>query len=293
MPTDDATGEYVTPDGEAFLQAVRDILLTDSGIDIGYYKRRFLLRRIAVRERALGCGAHNEYLVKLRTTPKEISRCLEELTITVTEFFRDTEVFAYLGETLIPELMKKRLPSPAKPLRIWSAACASGEEAYSLAMLMEEAVERAPYASDYLIFATDVNFRALEIAIRGCYPKDKLANVPAELLSAYFSPYDGNGETLCVNPSLKGKVKFTTQDILLPFAEKNFDLILCRNVLMYFSSKLQNSILEKLMSCLNSDGYLALGQVERISGISQESFRAVSPNHHIYQKISTAEGQIV
>ena len=280
----DVSGETVTLQDEAFLEKMHDVILAYSGVDISPYKKRYLLRRIGVRERALNLPSHAAYFEYLQAHAEEFPRCLEELTINATEFLRDAHVFEVLKSRFLSRLVRNILPSPKCPLRMWSAGCASGEEVYSLAMLAEEVLRDCSFVTDYRIVATDVDFRALETEVMGAYPAEKVQGIPETWRTLYFRTPDSRDGRFVIKSALKSHISFERHNVLTPFEQKDFDVILCRNTLIYFTLLLQEKILRNLAASLRPGGFLVLGQVERLIGPARKELRCVSADANIFQK---------
>lgn len=277
------TGEYVRPEELAFLKTVHDTVLRHRNLDITSYNNRFVLRRVAVRERSAGCQSHTDYLNLLASRPEEISELLKELSIGVSEFFRDPGVFSCLQLKLLPALIKKVMPSPKRPIRVWSAGSSCGEEAYSISILLEGILEHVPYASAYHITGSDIDIPSLETARLGMFTQDKLKNVPAVYLEQFFDEPDSEGKSK-IRTSCRSRVSFIQHDLFSDFCEHDFDLVLCRNVLMYFSSSNQEKVLRLITRALRPGGFLVLGQVDRLIGSVSKAFDAAYPDERIYQK---------
>ena len=231
------------------------------GLDLNQYKPNYLRRRIGVRMRARGCQDYNSYLQVLRLEPEEFSRLVNDLTINVTEFFRDEDVFEGLRREVIPTLIRERREMGMPSLRMWSAGCATGEEPYSLAILVHEALSPEGGTEDWnvRILATDLDEAALARARRGRYGSVKL--LEGMNPEDYFTR---DGEDYLVREEISRMVKFMRHDIASRPPLRHFDLILCRNVLIYFEKGRQRKILEGFCDVLRRGGVLVLGKSEAI-----------------------------
>ncbi len=250
------------PDTEQLLLTLLTQVRERNGIDFSQYKRPTILRRLQRRMAATGTLDLAGYLHFLEQHPEEYARLIASFLIHVTEFFRDPELFAALREQVLPELIAHAAEQGTDhELRVWSAGCATGEEAYSLAMLVAEALgERLPQFR-VSIFATDVDNEAVAFARRGVYPDAALAHVPLELRARYFTQLDGGYE---VTPQLRSLVIFGQHDLGQRAPFPHIDLVLCRNVLIYFTPELQQRALQLFAFALRDGGYLALGKAETV-----------------------------
>ncbi len=248
-----------------------------SGCDFTRYNRGTMSRRVARRMVELRCGGLEEYIAYLDThAQEEYPRLVSALTIKVSRFFRDKEVFHALAHKVIPGIFEHGLETGRRTFRAWSAACARGEEVYSLAILVTEHLASLPGGEssrwNITIAGTDIDDEALAQARRGMYSLDELAGLPLEWRMRYFTRVSGNSASLCrVAPELKEMACFSSFDLTstavpappsLVFAE--YDLILCRNMLIYCQMDLKDQILRRLCSCLTQGGYLVLGGSENL-----------------------------
>lgn len=251
-----------------------------AGVECAHYKDRCVKRRIAVRMKAHGVGSYEEYARVLENKPEEYERLKQSLTINVSRFFRNWPVFEALARDVIPALWDR----PAVSLRAWSAGCAGGEEAYSIAAMFHDHALRAGDASvtgRVEVIGTDVDEETVALAERGVYPESALAETPAEFRERYFERV---GSRIAVGPELRGLVKFERRDLLFdPEPDEAFDLVLCRNVLIYFERPAQEEILERLLRSLRRDGVLVLGRVEGIFGPLRRKLEPVSIRERIYR----------
>ncbi len=259
------------------------ILDGSTGVDLSYYTTSFLTRRIAVRMRQLGITVSTAYLTRLETDPAERIALVTALTINVTEFFRDPGVYEALRLAAIPALLK----SAPRQLTAWSAGCATGEEPYTVAMLLDEALANRPGFS-YIVHASDSNPRQLELAQTATYPVKSTAHVPARYLNRYFSPaQDG---LVAISPALKANVRFLRHDLSTGAAApaKSLDLILCRNVMIYFSPEAKETMLRAFQRMLAPEGFLVLGGAEVI--LRSDCLLPFDAVNKIYRAAKAANG---
>ena len=273
-------------DREEGFAAVRTLLLERGGVDISRYRPKCVFRRIAVRQRKLGMENLKEYAAVLRADPHEYARLLGTLTINVTEFFRDPSLFRLIARRILPDLFERKACRRRRKalLKFWCAGCASGEEAYSLAITLEEFRKTMRRAPDYKIYGTDVDRKALEIAKAGRYRPEQVKKMQPAYLEQYFLR---EGGAYRIAPSLAGKVKFMAHDITRPFPRvSGLDMILCRNVLIYLEKSAHRTVFSLLDRKLAVKGYLVLGKVERIDEHFSSRFPVVHLRERIYRKAS-------
>jgi len=243
------------------------------GFDLNHYKTTFLKRRIDVRLRTRGVRDYSEYSELLDSA--ESGALFKSISINVTEFFRDKEVFSYLMQDLVPKISEKALT-----IRAWSAGCATGEEPHSLAILLNEICKKQ--SKSFKVFATDISPKAIETAKVGTYPSIALKNLPPELLAKYFTiKQDGNH----ISDEIKNNITFNVAD-LTNFEIKLLDLIVCRNVFIYYTKDTQDMILKKFHSCLKETGHLILGMDEGIRAEQTKLFQSINPRLRIYKKVT-------
>ena len=255
------------------LQNVRD----ESGIDFSNYKRSTITRRLSRMMASSGFHEVGDYIEYLKRTPEARQRLVSGFLIKVTEFFRDAEVFDELRATVLPTLIDEAR-SNRRELRIWSAGCATGEEAYSLAIMIAEltAGNRVPTR----IFATDIDADAVSFARHGVYTGDAVDPLGDELLQKYFTPRDGTFE---VTKAIRSMVVFGQHDLGQRAPFPRVDLTLCRNVLIYFTKELQQRALHLFAYSLRPGGYLALGKSETATPLP-EYFEPVQSSVKLYRR---------
>ena len=249
----------VTPDEEA-AAAVRDLLSivrVRTGNDFTQYKRSTILRRIARRMTVHQIQTLPEYVAYIREFQPEVQALTREFMISVTEFFRDPEAFAELEKQVISRLFVGR--SPRDQVRVWVPACATGEEAYSIAMMLQEHASRLEYPPRLQVFATDIDENAIEIAREGVYEETIAADMTPERLRRFFTK---DGRQYRVRKELRETILFATHNALTDPPFSRLDLISCRNMLIYLNQELQEHLLELFHFALRPDGYLFLGSSE-------------------------------
>jgi two-component system, chemotaxis family, CheB/CheR fusion protein len=252
------------------------------GRDFSQYKTGTLMRRIQRRMQVLRIDAVPSYIEQLRTSPQEAELLFRELLITVTRFFRDAEVFQALEATIIPGLLAQ--PRDNGPIRIWVAGCATGEEVYSLAILLKEGMAQAGRRRRIQIFATDIDDRAIEAARVGLYPDTIAADMSVERLEQNFVQENGNYR---VAKDIRDMCLFSAHDLVKDPPFSKLDLISCRNLLIYFSPQLQNRVLTIFHYALRSDGCLVLGLSEGVT-TQPQLFEPVDKRYRIFVRRNAA-----
>ncbi|MBV6625261.1 MAG: response regulator [Rivularia sp. (in: Bacteria)] len=260
------------------LQRIASILAIHGQTDFSHYKTTTLSRRIHRRYLIRGCSSLDEFIHLLETSSQERAILRQDLLIGVTQFFRDPLAWDVLETRVIPQLIAKA--NSQEELRCWVTACATGEEAYSLAMLLDEAVTKSDKPIRFKIFATDIDKAALEKATQGIYPLTIIKNIVPERLERYFVRKDN---CLQVIRKLREKILFASHDLTKDAGFTRMDLISCRNVLIYLQSNLQQQVLGNLHFSLSSKGILFLGEAENLGHIEPE-FQHLDAKNKIYQK---------
>jgi chemotaxis protein methyltransferase CheR len=265
-------------DEERQFEALKEFLHQLGGLDCRCYKTNYLKRRLAVRLRATGHTNYRDYQDLLRRDPTEYDRLLDRLTINVSQFFRDPEAFQAIARSVLPVLVKNRRAN------IWSAGCANGEEPYSLAMLFNE---RLPVGKQTRIWATDIDPAVLVRAQAGLYKDASLADVPFMLRQKYLTR---QGELWAVDPALKTGISFQRHDLTGEMPTGPFDLIVCRNVMIYFNRQLQETLLRGFHKLLAPEGFLMLGKTEVLLPECRALYRSVDVSERIYQYRAPEQG---
>ena len=265
--TDDTPGDLPAVDEHdpAFEHLLRHI--KDSRrFDFTGYKRASLIRRVQRRMTAVGAGSYEEYLDRLEVDRDEFTALFNTVLINVTKFFRDKDVWNHLGDDLVPGLLRRK---PTGLLRFWSAGCAGGHEAYSMAMVLHDALGEDEFRERVKIYATDVDDEAIAEARAATYPSTAVDHLPPDLVERHFER-DGTSGALTVSKALRRAVIFGRNDLVQDAPISRVDLMLCRNTLMYFNSEQQNAILKRLHFALNPEGLLVLGKAEMVLGFGSQ-----------------------
>ncbi len=266
-------------EGETDLKKILMLLRTSNGVDFTHYKDKTISRRIARRLVINKIETEKEYLSILRAHPKELQALFDDLLISVTSFFREPKTFEALKEKVFPELIKNR--SPNESIRIWIPGCSTGEEVYSVALALQEFLEEKALTEIRVqIFGTDANKRNIEKARKGIYPKNIEDNITENKLRRFFDRQNGNYK---ITKLIRGMCVFAKQDITNDPPFSNLDLIICRNVLIYFDPFLHDRVFSIFHFGLKPTGFLVLGESESI-GKFQYLFKPVTTKGSIYKK---------
>ncbi|NBC84099.1 MAG: PAS domain S-box protein [Bacteroidetes bacterium] len=247
-----------------------------TGIDFSYYKKNTIIRRL---ERRLSVNRFNnleQYLKLINESTREKDILYRELLIGVTRFFRDKESFDIIRNTILPQLFKDK---NRKNLRFWSVGCSTGEEAYSLAILVSEYFEHANLKVDFKLFATDIDRNSIEFAGAGYYPDNIVSDIDPELLSKYFKRKDNGYQ---VNESIRKCIVFAVHNVLSDPPFSKMDMISCRNLFIYFQPEIQERVLSMFYFSLNIDAFLFMGSSETI-GDMNKAFEAVDTKNKIFR----------
>lgn len=271
------------------ITSILNCLHAKHDIDFAGYRRSLIERQLTQRFSATSCNSVAEYLHYLQSDPDELDSLLDALTIHVSRFFRDPLTFEYIAHQVLPEMVHRKKESMDPSLRVWSAGCSMGEEPYSAAILIHELLEKEGLNLDVHIFATDIDEKILAKAVLAEYPFESISEVKFGLLKKYFL-FKEDGFHLM--PEIRKHVSFSVYDILdrktVTPAESvfgSFDIVFCRNLLIYFNAEHQERIFEKLYRSLSPNGFLILGGAEVPPLRYQVCFKKVAEGCHIYQKL--------
>lgn len=264
---------------EGILNQLLEKLYSHVNLDFRHYKISSVSRRVDRRLRATDSNTYQQYSDFLDLNPDEYHRLVEDLTINVTEFFRDDTPWHFLRDVVFPDLVSRKMADDTKtPLRIWSAGCATGQETYSAAILLNELIGKMAAPLDVEIYGTDIDADCLDVAGKGQYNPESFAGMEQELVDKYFDTQS------CVAGSIKEQIHFRRHDLVLDPPLDNMDCVLCRNVAIYFSRELQDKLFTNFYHSLRKGGYLFLGKAETLFGDVQKRFIHVNTKWKIYQK---------
>lgn len=246
-----------------------------TGVDFSRYRPATVRRRIHNRMIAVGAGTVQDYLGLLHSSSEEASHLLARLAIKVSRFYRHAPAWRALSTVMVPELR-----SLDRPIRAWSAGCGYGEEAYSLAILLENAGLAGT------VQATDIDSAAIVVAQAARFARSAIADVPAPFTTQYLLPVHGEPDLVEVAPEVRDRVRFSRHDIIFAAAPSEaFDLVSCRNVIIYFRPDARDEALATLIRAVRPGGYLLLGEAEWPSPPFQPALEAVAPQGKLFRKI--------
>lgn len=260
-------------------ESLLDYLRRERGFDFSGYKRSTLMRRVMKRMQEVQIAGYGDYLDYLEVHPEEFTFLFNTILINVTSFFRDDSAWDYLGKEVLPRLLANKHADGS--IRVWSAGCASGEEAYTAAMLLCEAMGPEAFVRQAKIYATDVDEEALAQARQGSYSSKDLQPVPASLRQKYFELARGR---YAFRPDLRRALIFGRHDLLHDAPISHLDLLICRNTLMYFNSETQRRVLARFHFALNDDGALFLGKAELLLSHAN-LFQPVDLKRRIFSRV--------
>ena len=262
------TLERIEKLGEREFELFSKLIYEKTGIFLKPEKRELLNARLAKRLRALGLSSFRDYYDLVVNDPggNELVQLIDAVSTNFTSFFREPAHFDLLRETILPAMAGRR------PLRFWSAACSSGEEPYTLAMVVDDFFRRQGERADFIVQATDISTRVLAMAEKGVYPEERVRTVPQELLRRYFQKGVGRSAGLVrVKDELKRFVRFSRFNLMEQFRwQEPFEVIFCRNVMIYFNRETQERLVGKFYRALAPGGYLIIGHSESISRLRHD-----------------------
>jgi chemotaxis methyl-accepting protein methylase len=266
---------------DAEFRALMEKITRDSGFQCSSYKDKCLRRRIAVRIRARGASGCAEYSGMLDNDPREYERLMRSLTVNVTKFFRNWETYSAIDQKVVPALMER----DEREIRVWSAGCSSGEEPYSIGILMHKhsAANGGGGMESVSIVGTDIDTDCLGEAERAVYTESALGDTPADLREQYFPQIAGLRTML---PEVRRLVTFEVRDLLHfqpPFEDAH--LIVCRNVIIYLERAAQDALFAHFHKTLAPGGFLVLGKVETLLGDARGLFSPVNARERIFRKV--------
>jgi two-component system, chemotaxis family, CheB/CheR fusion protein len=274
--------EGVRQDARRHLDEVCGLLDKAVGHDFSQYKEGTLVRRIQRRMQVRNLDDVAEYIAYLRKEPREVELLFRDLLIGVTQFFRDAEAFEALATTVVPELVKNK--GAEDQLRVWVPGCATGEEAYSIAILLQEAAAKVRVVPKFLIFGTDINDTAIAMARSGRYHKSRLEGLSSERVGRWFVE---DGEYYCPVVEIREACVFSVHSIIKDPPFSRLHLIACRNLLIYMDGSAQDRIVRLFHYALRPGGYLFLGPSESVTR-QGEFFAVLDKKHRLFQRNDSA-----
>lgn len=250
--------------------------------DLTFYKRPSLVRRFEHRMQELEVNNYTDYLEYLKNYPEECVPLLNTILINFSGFFRDRDSWDYLANTIIPKIITSK--QPGEQIRVWSAGCASGQETYTIAILLAEMLGIEQYLERVQIFATDVDKDALLQAHRGSYNESEIVGIDDKILSKYFDKkFENNEQRYVINSKLRRKIVCGRHDLALDAPMSKIDLLVCRNVLIYLNYEIQAAVIVRFHFALNDNGVLFLGSAESLIE-SKNIFSSLSIKHRIFAR---------
>ncbi|MEJ5347436.1 MAG: protein-glutamate O-methyltransferase [Desulfosoma sp.] len=271
---------------DGLFQKFSALVYQEAGINLHDGKKSLLEARLAKRLRATGIDSPRAYLdfILSEEGREEYVRFFDAVSTNLTFFFREPKHFEFLENVALPEIVERNRKSGTARIRMWSAGCSTGEEPYSMAMTVLTSLDQ-PFRWDFRVLATDISTRVLQTAMLGVYEQSKLANVPVALRQRFFEPLrdGGSTKTYRVRDELKKIIAFRRLNLMdsFPFKGK-FDVIFCRNVMIYFDKKTQESLIQKMAAYLHHGGYFFVGHSESLTGL-HHPLKYVKPA--VYKKL--------
>ncbi|WP_440954023.1 CheR family methyltransferase [Methanosarcina sp. Mfa9] len=265
------------PDLELLKKAIKKNL----GFNCEQYKESHFRRRINVRVRATNSSSYAEYLKILKKDQDEYRNLIEALTVNVSEFFRNPETYTVIEKEVLPTLIKSKSRSLVKAIRIWSAGCAAGEEAYSLAIMLHRLLGKDFGKYRISIMGTDIDSSSLEKARKGVYSESALKNVDEKTRERYFIKKGGMYQ---VTDQLKNITHFKQHDLISGPKLSHFDMIICRNVMIYFNKEIQEQLHLEFYKALSQGGFFIIGKAETLLGTAAGYFNPYNTRERLYVK---------
>lgn len=266
---------------DSIFQEIKQYISHKEDIDLSNYREKFLHRRLYFRLIRLNLKSYLDYLQFIKKTPRETATFIETISIHVTEFFRDVTPFRYLEKELFKKISQMKCNERDKTIRILSAPCSTGEETYSIAIITEFLNRKHIILNPVEIFACDIDQKVLDFAIKGIYQQETLKHISSDSLMRNFIRL--KPDTYQIKPHFKDHIQFFTQDLMKPNNFKNFDLIICRNFMIYISKANQELIIHNIIQSLKPNSFLMLGKSEGFPLLSAKLFTPESLKEHIYQ----------
>jgi len=246
---------------DANFEQYRQLIYAESGITFTPTNRSILESRLKERLRERSGDSVKSYLDKIKTDKEELKGFLDSITTNLTRFFRNQAQFDALEKHVIPEIINKIKTAPGT-VKIWSAGCSTGEEPYTIAMLLSEIL---PKVWNYEILASDISLKCLMTAKEGFYAESRIVGIPDNYLAKYFDKVDGGYK---VKPEIQGKIKFDYHNLKNESGQRNFDVVFCRNVIIYFDEAAQTAVINRFWDSMASKSFLFIGHSESLFGMN-------------------------
>lgn len=277
---EDRKEDNYVDEGPGF-ELLKRVVTEITGFNCEQYKEAHFRRRINVRLRATNAESYEEYLRLLKKNSAESEQLINVLTINVSEFFRNPETFRIIEKEIIPLLINYRSDSLVKSIRIWSAGCATGEEIYSLAILLHKTLGSNLGRYRVSLIGTDIDDLSLEKARKGVYHQSVLKNIDASIQRDYFIK---QGDMYQISDELRSMVRFKRHDLISESCTNRFDIIICRNVMIYFKKEIQEQLQLNFYHALNKEGFFVIGKAETLLGTASNRFKPYNARERLYIK---------
>ncbi|MHB9115967.1 MAG: CheR family methyltransferase [Thermoleophilia bacterium] len=278
--------ESVLSLSEKEIERLTEKIERERNLDCGQFRQTYFRRRVATRMRATDSANLSRYMSVLDTDGDEWNRLIATLTVNVTEFFRDRSTWEFLARDVCPSLLRSKDRRGQSFIRVWSAGCSAGQEPYSLAMLFTEAASEERSQATVRITATDYDRDCLAKAKAALYSEDEAAGIDRSR-RLRFATREAEGYRM--SRELRAMIRFTHLDLFSDHDQRMMDMVLCRNVLMYFTPEQQLLVLRQFSRALNPGGYLVLGKSEKLRMELSGAFVNVSLGERVYQKKTLEE----
>ena len=269
------------PDPNPCFEALLQYLKHTHNFDYTGYKRSSLMRRVQYRMNMLPIEGYRNYTNYLQVNPQEFLQLFNTIEVNLTAFFRNASSWDCIAANVIPQIIASK--SSDEPIRVWSAGCASGEEVYTLAILLSEALGMEQFRSRVQIFGTDLDRDAINQARQASYPPNLISGIPDYLLKKYFEQINGN---YVFRKDLRRRIILTQHNLIEDAPMSKIDLLTCRNTLIYFNSETQIRVLARFHFGLKDNGFLFLGHTEVVQSEIASLFRGVNNEHRVFSKIA-------
>ncbi|GAB4024920.1 CheR family methyltransferase [Spirosoma koreense] len=268
------------------LRSIIQLLRRATGVDFSHYKITTIRRRIIRRTLLFKLNSLREYADYLRQHPDEATQLYDDLLINVTSFFRDADTMDYVQKVLLPQLVREK--NPQEPIRIWVPACSTGQEAYSIAIMLLEVLGERALSRNIQLFATDLSESAVAKARLGSYTRGEVMDISARRLQRFFTKVDDHYR---INKSVRDLCVFAPHNLLKDPPFSRLDLISCRNLLIYLDTSLQRKAIVTFHYALNPNGYLILGKSETV-GTSAQMFSQIEKNYKIFSRKNDIDSRV-
>lgn len=271
---------FTTQEDTDFIMLQR-LIKKNLGFNSEQYKESHFKRRVEVRMRLKNAKDYRDYLNILNKNPAEYTALVDALTVNVTNFFRNPETYEAIEKEVLPAIIKERSNKPIKIIRIWSAGCSIGVEAYSIAIMLHKLLKHNFSKYHISIIGTDIDKASLLKARLGVYTETEMKGIDSKILEQYFKVNDGRYHII---DDLKKITTFKQNDLISGTKLSGFDAIFCRNVTIYFKKELQEKLYMNFYKSLNDGGYFVMGKTETLVGPAKDVFKPFNTKERIYSK---------